>query len=147
NQTMTRASVPGHGRPLLRRTFWLDSAEGAILGPHEPPIASFDPGLVAGHLGAGHDLRARRKGRHQNLFGPSDSRRNTGRDPARADLLGSAIAAGDGLEPPARGARARGCDELPLHGLLALAALRREFHESLGSIDLAGVESGTARRG
>ena len=60
---------------ILSSAFWLCSAEGAILLPHE--ARSCHIARIAADLDrrTGHDLRARGEGRQQDLFGSSAARR------------------------------------------------------------------------
>ena len=62
-------------RPIMSGAFWLDSAEGAMLPPHDSrSLVIFLGSLLAASAALADDLRARREGRHQDLFGPADCR-------------------------------------------------------------------------
>src|SRR5688572_14139025 len=83
------AALAGGRRPILCNGFWLGSATGAMLGSHEALAPRFRN--VARRVdGVGDDLCARRKGRHQDLFGSPAAGRATRRSATSADLFGAA---------------------------------------------------------
>jgi hypothetical protein len=123
-------------RPLLWFQFWPGSCPGFMLQPHEPLVACCCARIAVRRFDCtGDDLHASGKGRHQDLFRPSNSRRPTHRLETRAGLLGARIIGK--LEPATRA----GSGRFPLPELQRYARERFDIHQSRDGAHLAGDES------
>ena len=136
------AASLGRRRSIMRPAFWPCSATGFMLGAHEASVSELVARVTLRDVGLRHDLCARGKGRHENVFRSSDSGRPAHRPPACADLQRTCcdvripgVARG---RPPASDRR------LPLRELLRFARQRRDLPESGVRGHLGLHESGTA---
>jgi hypothetical protein len=123
------AASLGRRRSNMRPAFWPCSATGFMLGAHEASVSSPVARVTLRDVGFRHDLCPRGKGRHEDVFRSSDSRRPTRRTAACADIqrarLGIAFIAGTArARAPAPGRR------FPLPELFGYAEQRRNFPES-----------------
>lgn len=129
------AALAGGRRPILSDAFWLDSAAGAMLRSHEALAAHHFPRTAGRCIDRiRHDLRARREGRHEDVFGSPAAGRSTCRSAAGADLFGATAVRDGSIFEAARAAAARTSRRLPLRELCNFAEAGRNLHES-GPID------------
>ena len=89
---MWAAASLGRRRSPLWVQFWPGSCSGFMLQPHETFVARSSARIaVRGFDCAGDDLHAGRKGRHQDLFRPANSRRSSHRSATGAGILGARL--------------------------------------------------------
>src|SRR6185436_20770931 len=118
----------GGRRPILSDAFWLDSAAGAMLQTHAALAPQYFPRTAGRRVDrVRHDLRARREGRHEDVFRSPVAGRTAGRIERGADVLCAADSGGSVIGA-ARAATGRPGRRLPLLELRDVTEAGRKLH-------------------